>query len=230
MSMRTRKRIRREERYALGISLAFFACAVAAIALLKIGSYLNVPPQEITVRIIPGTPAPIVVGAPPPLVSSAGHGRPAHRAAARGTAVTGVPVPVPASQADSLRPFSPGGNVNGDSSAASDTTGSGFSAVDSLILRYPGFRSFALKEMLKRRYPKSKHDSLLAWAKANFAQQMERFGRIDPAVLNQMAIMQNSAYYGPYHIVTPSIGVGIPFSYTDLLKKIRDMFEGPPDE
>jgi len=231
MRMKSRYRVTREEKYALGTALILFVCIVIVVMASNIGSFMEVRPSEITVILSPNSLSSIVIGEPPPLYPGGVPPNPGETPR-RARRIIGIPVPVPLVLEDSVH--SPAG-ISGsskDSTALQPSTSEGrpFDALDSLILRYPGFRSFALKEQAQRRYPKSKRDSVIAWAKEQFEAQMAKYGKIDPATLNMMAMRQNSIYYGPYHIVAPNVGVAIPFSYTDILQKIRSFFEKEPDE
>jgi hypothetical protein len=146
--------------------------------------------------------------------------------------VYGIPVPVPFQVPDTLVSLEKNGKISSDSTSTPGSAGrlSPEGVLDSLIVLYPGFRHFVLREEMKKTLPRSRNDSLLAWAKENFAAQMLRNGKIDPATLNQLLMLQQNQNSGPYHITTPGVGVGIPFSYTSILKQIISIFEKAPED
>ncbi len=103
-------------------------------------------------------------------------------------------------------------------------------ALDSLIILYPGFRDLAIREKLSRPPLKSKRDSLIEWAENNLAARLAQNGKIDPAMLKQMQLLKRYQNLGPYHVIAPGIGIGIPFDYTAILKDIISIFEKAPED
>jgi hypothetical protein len=226
---RTNK-VTREEKFALAGALFMFALLIITIANLDIGSYLEVREPEITIVVSSNALTPYVISGSQSIHRGNGEaseiGSPRKKKPAEG-----IPVPVSYQVHDTIEAHVTTGRIStGTDSAIKSGTRYPLSAIDSLIIVYPGYRQFALREEMKKTRPKTRNDSLLKWSKENFAEQMSRHGKIDPATLNQLMMLEQSKNFGPYHIVTPGIGVGIPFDYTTILKKIISIFEKPPED
>ncbi len=224
-------RVTREEKYALASALIVFAILNITIIALNPGSYLVVRQPEITVVLSSNAVTPYYFSEPRSINTgekdARGIGTPRLKKPSNG-----LPVPVSIQLQDTITKTIIYGEVSSDMSARVASSGGlpPYNISDSLILIYPGFRQSALREEMKKTRPKTRNDSLLTWAKENFAVQMSRHGKIDPAILNQLAMLQQYQNFGPYHIMTPGIGVGIPFSYTTILKKIISIFEKAPED
>jgi hypothetical protein len=222
--------VTREEKYALATALIVFALSILIVFYLRIGSFLEVRQPEITIVISSNLRTPCVlyesqsISAP----TTAQHQRSPRQKRQGG----GIPVAVPLHVADTAA--APGVAGNGTHDTSSSVTSHGGltpqAAIDSLLMLYPGFRRFALYEEMKKTQKKSRNDSLLAWAKENLVAQMSRHGKIDPATLNQLMMLQRYQNYGPYHVTTPGAGVGVTFDYTSILKKIISIFEKAPKD
>lgn len=217
--------------YALVTALIVFTLSIIIVILLNPGSYLEVHQSEITVVISSNPHSPSTffgsLSTPvPPMEVRNGGVRPTKRP------VGGFPVPVPDKIIDTSE--SPGtAGVGSHDTTSTVASGNGQvpqGAIDSLIILYPGFRQFALREEMKKNRPKTRRDSLLAWAKEKFNAQMSHNGKIDPAILNQLMMLRQNQAYGPYHVTTPEVGVGVGFDYTEVLKEIISLFEKAPKD
>ncbi len=224
-------KVTQEEKYALVTALIVFALLIVIVIILNPGSYLEVHQPEITVVISSNPHAPSILFSSlstttsPIKVHNGGVYQPRRP-------VGGFPVPVPDKVSDtSESPVIAGVGSNDTTSTVASGNGKvSQGAIDSLIILYPGFKQFALREEMKKTRPKTRKDSLLAWAKENFNAQMSRYGKIDPTTLNQLMMLQRNQTYGPYHITTPGVGVGVTFDYTEVLKKIISIFEKAPKD
>jgi hypothetical protein len=230
MNIRRSYHVTPEEKYALAAALIVFALSILIVFYLRIGSFLELHQQEVTLVISSNLRTPSIlfesqsISAP----TTIQHQRSPRQKKREG----GIPVAVPLYAADTAAAPDIAGNGTHDTSS-SMTAHDGLTpqaAFDSLIILYPGFRRFALYEEMKKTPKKSRNDSLLAWAKENFVTQMSQRGKIDQATLNQLMMLQRYQNYGPYHIVTPSVGVGVGFDYTEVLKKIISIFEKAPKD
>ena len=221
----------REEKYALATALIVFALSIITVITLNLGSYLEVHQPEITVVISSNVIVPYFFSESRSMyivkkeVQRIGTPR-------RKKPSNGLPVPVSIQLQDTFTQTITYGEASTDTSSRIASGGglSPHNTTDSLILIYPGFRQFALREEMKKTRPKTRNDSLLAWAKENFVAQMSRHGKIDPVTLNQLMMLQQYQNSGPYHIITPGIGYGISFSYTTILKKIISIFGKAPED
>lgn len=221
----------REEKIALTAALIFFALVMTTVFVLRVGSYLDVPQHEIIVVISPANIPPSLYSWPQSLSSETKKTaaitiRPPRKATG------GVPVPVAGQTCDTLELVDKTGEViaGASSDTSSGSKSSPQSIIDSLIILYPGFKQFALREEMKKTRPVTKKDSLLAWAKNDLAEKLARQGKIDPAILKQLSMLQRYQNHGPYYVVFPGIGPGMQFDYTKILKSIISIFEKPPDD
>jgi hypothetical protein len=221
----------REEKYALSTACIIFALSIVTIYLLHVGSFLEVRQREIIVIISPNAfipffpPGTLSPPAAPPGVRGGGNKR------QKKTGVI-VPVPIPDTTPDTSGFRGVAGNRLYDSSSIS-VSGSGpilQGVVDTFLVLYPGYKQSALREEMKKSLPRTKKDSLLTWAKDNFMAQVIGNGKIDKATIDQLLMRQRFESYGPYHIITPSIGIGVGYDYTELLKKIISIFEKAPKD
>jgi hypothetical protein len=223
--------ITREEKYALSVALTVFALSIISIYLLRVGSYLEVRQQEITVIVSPTTHSPLFF--PSPQSSSAtpqgARGEGTHR---KKNAVIRVPVPVPGTTTDTSGFQGVAGNGSLDSASTALLSDGSIlqSIIDTFLVLYPGYRQSVLREEMKKTCPRTTKDSLLAWAKDNFMAQVIGNGKIDKATIDLLLMRRRSESYGPYHIAIPSIGPGVGFDYTEILKEIISIFEKAPKD
>jgi hypothetical protein len=221
----------REEKYALSTACIVFALSIITIYLLQPGSFLDVRQHEITVIISPNPFMPFI----PPNTLSPPTGPPGvHGGGTRGQKKSGiiVPVPNPAATPDtSIFPGTVGNGLHDSLSSSVSVNGTILpGTIDTFLVLYPGYRHSALREEMKKSLPRTKKDSLLAWAKDNLMAQVIGNGRIDKATIDELLTRKRFDSYGPYHVVTPSIGIGVGFDYTELMKKIISIFEKAPKD
>jgi hypothetical protein len=230
MKIRRLYHVTPEEKYALAAALGVFALSILIVFYLRIGSFLDVHQPEVTIVISPNIRTPFVVYESPSISAPAiVQQQRTHRLNRQ---AGGIPVAVPLKKIDTTTVRDIAGNSAGDtsSSAMSQSEVTPQAVIDSLIILYPGFKRFALFEEMKKTPKKSRNDSLLAWAKENFVAQMSQHGKIDQATLKQLLRLKQYQNYGPYHVFIPSIGPGVTFDYTEVLKKIISIFEKAPKD